>query len=97
MGILEFRNPALAICDQKTNLWPANNQTARPLQFYRRRISAATVCDIWPCAAHRTCAIMMEAATVRGNHVVPLSGIIAKIRTCKFFDIKILPASDCAQ
>jgi len=39
---------------------------------------------------------MVEAATVRGNHVVPFWAIIVKIRACKFFDIKILPASDCA-
>jgi hypothetical protein len=37
---------------------------------------------------------MAEAVTVRRDHVVPLWVWANKISACKFFDIKILPASD---
>jgi hypothetical protein len=39
---------------------------------------------------------MVEAVTVRVNNTVPSSTFVIKVSACKFFDIKILPASDCA-
>jgi len=39
---------------------------------------------------------MTEAVTVRGDRIRPVLGIFPTISTSKFFDIKILPASDCA-
>ncbi|MGC2137843.1 MAG: hypothetical protein WA627_08745 [Candidatus Sulfotelmatobacter sp.] len=39
---------------------------------------------------------MIEAVTVRRDRIVPFGACATKISTCKFFDIKILPASDCA-
>ena len=37
---------------------------------------------------------MVEAVTVRRYRIVPSWVWVIKIPTCKFFDIKILPASD---
>jgi hypothetical protein len=37
---------------------------------------------------------MVEAATVRRDRIVPFWALARKILACKFFDIKILPASD---
>jgi hypothetical protein len=37
---------------------------------------------------------MVEAVTVRGDCIVPFWVFAIKISACKFFDIKILPASD---
>jgi hypothetical protein len=39
---------------------------------------------------------MIEAVTVGRDRIVPFWFFVTTISTCKFFDIKILPASDCA-
>ena len=39
---------------------------------------------------------MTEAVTVRRDRIRPVPGISPTLSTSKFFDIKILPASDCA-
>ena len=39
---------------------------------------------------------MVEAVTVRRDRIRPVPGISPTLSTSKFFDIKILPASDCA-
>jgi hypothetical protein len=39
---------------------------------------------------------MVEAVTVRVNRTVPFWTFVIKVSAYKFFDIKILPASDCA-
>ena len=39
---------------------------------------------------------MVEAVTVRRDRIRPVLGFIPTLSTFKFFDIKILPASDCA-
>ncbi len=39
---------------------------------------------------------MVEAVTAPRGSIVPFWVIVVKISACKFFDIKILPASDCA-
>jgi hypothetical protein len=39
---------------------------------------------------------MVEAVTVRRDRTRPVLGISPTLSTSKFFDIKILPASDCA-
>jgi hypothetical protein len=40
--------------------------------------------------------MMVEAVTVRWNRTVPFWTFVIKISASKFFDIRILPASDCA-
>ncbi len=39
---------------------------------------------------------MVEAVTVRRDLIAPFWASLIKISACKFFDINILPASDCA-
>jgi hypothetical protein len=41
--------------------------------------------------------IIVEAETVRRVAFVPIVGICPHVCACKLFDIKILPASDCAR
>jgi hypothetical protein len=37
---------------------------------------------------------MVEAVTVRRDRIRPVSGLVLETTAAKFFDIKILPASD---
>jgi hypothetical protein len=39
---------------------------------------------------------MIEAVTAHKDSVVPFWAFVIRISACKFLDIKILPASDCA-
>jgi hypothetical protein len=41
-------------------------------------------------------AIIVEAVTVRGERIRPDLELCRRVPASKFFDIKILPASDCA-
>jgi hypothetical protein len=38
--------------------------------------------------------MMTEAVTVSRDHIVPFGVFVIRISACKFFDIKILAASD---